>query len=385
MSDITITPFSVSIEPEDIADLKSRLARTRWADWLPDTGWSYGTDESYIKRLCAYWQDGFDFAAHQQRLNAFPQYLAQVDGEQIQFYHVPSKVPTARPLVLVHGWPGSVVESLDLIGPLTDPEAHGGVAADAYHVVVPSLPGYGYSGPTRSQGVNTPRAAAMVHAIMQQLGYSRFFAQGGDWGSIVTSRMAEDFPESVAALHVNMAPGGPANPMVPVDGLNEKEAAEWQRLQGFMMGDSAYAQIQSTRPQTLAVAMNDSPAGLATWIIDKFYAWTDHGGDLSQAFDDDHLLDNLSLYWFSQTAGSSFRLYHESNVRTAYRHADVSVPVGVARFAGEPFRWPRSLAEGTFKNVQDWQELPKGGHFAAFQRKDDFLRVVRAFFRTQSV
>src|SRR3546814_7605800 len=180
---------------------------------------------------------------------------------------------------------------------------------------------------------------------MQALGYDRYFAQGGDWGSITTSRMAETHPHDVAELHVSMAPGGPPNPLLPVDGLSKEEEAELQKLQGFMMDDSAYAQIQGTRPQTLAVAMNDSPAGLASWIIDKFHAWTDHGGDLDSVFDFDHLLDNLSLYWFTGTAGSSFRLYHENNVRSQYRHAEVNVPTGVARFGGEPYRWPRSLVE----------------------------------------
>ena len=378
-----ITPFEVSLAADDIADLRGRLKRTRWTDWLPGSGWGYGVDADYLKRLCAFWQDGFDFDAHLARLNAWPQFKAEVDGETIQFYHVPSKVPGARPLVLVHGWPGSVVEFLDLIGPLSDPEAHGGDPADAFHVVVPSLPGYGYSGPTRNQGVNIVTAGAMIDAVMRELGYDRYFAQGGDWGAIVTSRMAEEFPDRVAALHVNMAPGGNANPMMPVEGLDADDAAELDRLRQHLMIDSAYAQIQSARPQSIAVAMNDSPAGLAGWIIDKFWSWTDHGGDLDNVFDFDHLLDNLSVYWFSGTAGSSFRFYHENNVRIAYRHAVVDVPTGIARFAGEPFRWPRTLVEWNYRNIRDWQELPVGGHFAAFQRKDDFLRVVRAFFRTQ--
>ena len=385
MGKAVITQFEVKVKPEDIADLRSRLARTRWADWLPGAGWGYGVDEAYIKRLCSYWQDGYDFAGYEARLNAWPQYLGELDGERIQFYHVRSKVPSARPLVLVHGWPGSVVEFLDLIGPLSDPEAYGGNAEDAFHVVVPSLPGYGYSGPTKNQGVNVLTAGALIDGVMAALGYDRYFAQGGDWGSITTSRMAETYPDRVAALHVNMAPGGPANPFLPVDGLSPAEEMELQALRQFMMGDSAYAQIQSTRPQTLAVAMNDSPAGLAAWIVDKFHAWTDHGGDLSSAFDFDHLLDNLTLYWLTGTAGSSFRLYHENNFRTAYRHAKVTVPTGVARWAGEPFRWPRSLVEATYTNVKDWREFPGGGHFAAFQRKDDFLGAVRGFFRTQNL
>lgn len=385
MSAPVITPFTAAIAPADIADLRTRLGRTRWTDWLPGSGWGYGTDESYIRRLCAYWQDGFDFDGFAARLNAWPQFLAQVDGEQLHFYHVRSAVETARPLVLVHGWPGSVVEFLDLVGPLTDPVAHGGDPADAFHVIVPSLPGYGFSGPTRQPGVTAQKAGAMIAAVMEALGYRRYFLQGGDWGSIVTSAMAQNFPDRVAALHVNMAPGGPPNPAIPVEGLDADEAAEYARLGQHMAMDAGYAFIQTTRPQTLAVAMNDSPAGLAAWIIDKFHAWTDHGGDLDAVFDFDHLLDNLSLYWFTGTAASSFRLYHETNFRAAYAHAVVDVPTGIARFAGEPFRWPRSLIERNYRNVTDWQELPLGGHFAAFQRKDDFLRVVRAFFARQSL
>lgn len=385
MAQTVVTPFEVRVESGEIADLRDRLARTRWTDWLPGSDWAYGVGEGYIKQLCAYWRNGFDFDAHVARLNAWPQYIAERDGERMHFYHARSKVATARPLVLVHGWPGSVVEFLDLIGPLSDPEAYGGQAEDAFHVVVPSLPGYGYSGPTRGQGVDVVAAGAQIDSVMAAIGYDRYFAQGGDWGSIVTSRMAETYPDRVAALHVNMAPGGPVNPFDPVEGLTAAEEAELEKLRLFMMGDSAYAQIQTTRPQTLAVAMNDSPAGLAAWIVDKFWAWTDHGGDLESAFDRDHLLDNLTLYWLTQTAGSSFRLYHENNLRTGYRHPRVSVPTGVARWAGEPFRWPRSLAEQTYANVQEWREFAGGGHFAAFHRKQEFLDAVRGFFRKQSL
>jgi microsomal epoxide hydrolase len=381
MTKVNITPFEVKVSPEEIQDLRDRLARTRWTDQLPGAGWDYGTELGYLKKLCAYWQDGYDFAGYEGRLNAFPQFLAEVGGEQIQFYHVRSKVESARPLVLVHGWPGSVVEFLDIIGRLTDPED----PADAFHVVVPSLPGYGYSGPTRSQGVNVAMAADMINGVMLALGYDRYFAQGGDWGSITTSRMAEVHADHVAALHVNMAPGGPANPFLPVTGLNDEESKDWAAFLGFMQGDSGYSHLQGTRPQTIAVGVNDSPAGLASWIVDKFYAWTDHGGDLESVFDFNHILDNLTLYWLTGTIGSSFRLYFENNNRSAYSHARVTIPTGVARFAGEPFRWPRPLAEQSYLNIQDWQELPKGGHFAAFQRPNDFLRVVRAFFRQQSL
>lgn len=381
MPEARISPFEVKVSAEEIADLRDRLARTRWTDQLPNAGWDYGTEKQFLQRLCDYWQSDYDFAGYTKRLNAFPHYLAEVEGERIHFYHVRSKVEHARPLVLVHGWPGSVVEFLDLIEPLSNPQD----PADAFHVVVASLPGYGYSGPTRQQNVNVDTAARMIDAVMLALGYDRYFAQGGDWGSITTSRLAETFPQHVAALHVNMAPGGPNNPFEPVAGLSDAEAADWGAFLGFMQADSGYSHLQSTRPQTLAFGMNDSPAGLAAWLIDKFHSWTDHDGDLESVFDFDHLLDNLSVYWFTGTAGSSFRLYFESNGRGSYRHSKVTVPTGVARFAGEPFRWPRRLAEQAYVNIVDWREYPKGGHFAAFQRPDDFLEAVRGFFRGQAL
>lgn len=375
-----ITPFQVSVSAEEVKDLRDRLARTRWTDQLPDAGWNYGTELGFLRRLCDYWRDDYDFDGYVRRLNAYPQFLAEIGGEQIQFYHVRSSVPTAKPLVLIHGWPGSVIEFLDLIGRLTEPED----PADAFHVVVPSLPGYGYSGPTRSQYVDIDRAAEMIKLLMAELGYPRYFAQGGDWGAITTSRMAETYPDNVSALHVNMAPGGPDDPSSPMEGLSEQESQEWSKFLRFLQADAGYSHIQMTRPQTLAVGINDSPAGLAAWIIDKFHAWTDHGGDLQSVFDFQHLTDNLTLYWLTGTAGSSFRLYFESNGRGNYRQSKVKVPTGIARFAGEPFRWPRRFVEMSYHNIQDWQELPKGGHFAAFQRPDDFLRVVRGFFRAQA-
>jgi microsomal epoxide hydrolase len=384
MTDAKITPFQVQVSRAEIDDLRDRLAKTRWTDQLPGAGWSYGTELGYLRALCAYWQREYDFAGYAARLNAFPQYLAEIDGERIQFYHARSKLEGARPLLLVHGWPGSVVEFLDLVGPLTDPVAHGGDAADAFHVVLPSLPGYGYSGPTRCEGVDVQVAAKMINAVMLSLGYDRYFAQGGDWGSITTSRMAELYPQHVAALHVNMAPGGPNNPFVSVSGLNDADAADWASFLNFMQSDSGYSHVQSTRPQTLAVGLNDSPAGLASWLVDKFHAWTDHGGDFTSVFGFDHLLDNLTLYWMTGTIGSSVRFYLESNGRGAYRHSKVAVPTGVARFAGEPFRWPRSLSEQSY-HIVDWQVFPQGGHFAAFQRPGDFLSAVRGFFRGRPI
>jgi pimeloyl-ACP methyl ester carboxylesterase len=384
MGNVKSRPFEVRVSQEQVADLRSRLANARWTDQLPDAGWAYGTELGFLRSICNHWQTTYDFLGYQKRMNAFPQFIAEVDGEQMHYYHVRSKIDTAAPLVLVHGWPGSVVEFLDLVGPLTDPLAHGGTAADAFHVIVPSLPGYGYSGPTRKQGVNTEFSARMIHSVVLSLGYDRYYAQGGDWGAIIASRMAELFPMHMAALHINMAPGGPNNPHEPVRGLSPSEAADWASFLGFLGSDGGYSHLQSTRPQTLAVGLNDSPVGLAAWLLDKFHAWTDHGGDLGSVFSVDHLLDNLTLYWLSGTIGSSMRLYLESNQRVPYRHSRVVVPTGVARFAGEPFRWPRSLSEQAY-NVVDWREFPRGGHFAAFQRPAEFLDALRCFFRTQTV
>jgi microsomal epoxide hydrolase len=274
-----------------------------------------------------------------------------------------------------------VVEFLDVVGRLTDPRAHGADPADAFHVVVPSLPGYGYSGPTRSKGVDYRRAADMVHQLMLGLGYERYFAQGGDWGAITASRMAECNPANIVALHLNMAPAGPENPQDPTAGLSAADAQVWSDFLGFMQFEFAYSQLQSTRPQTLAYGLTDSPAGLAGWLIEKFHAWSDVGDSLNESFGIDRLLDNITLYWLSGTINSSCRLYFETNgPPNTYRHAKVTVPTGVARFAGEPYRWPRAWVERAY-NVVEWQELPKGGHFAAMQRPDDFIQAVRGYFR----
>jgi pimeloyl-ACP methyl ester carboxylesterase len=382
MANVELIPFRVEVSEAQIRDLRDRLSNARWTDQLPQAGWRYGTELSFLRRLCEYWQKTFDFAAYQRRMNAFPQFIAEVDGEQIQLYHIRSKVAGASPLVLVHGWPGSVAEFLDLVEPLTDPAAHGGNDADAFHVVLPSLPGFGYSGPTRRQGIDFEFAAKMIDSVVLSLGYKRYFAQGGDFGALTVSRMAELYPDRVAALHVNMAPGGPSNPFAPVSGLTQAEAADWTSFLAFLGSDGGYSHLQSTRPQTLAVGLNDSPVGLAAWVIDKFHAWTDHEGDLSSVFSFDHLLDNLTIYWLTETIGSSVRFYLESNQHGKYRHSKVTIPTGVARFAGEPFRWPRTLSEQAY-NIVDWQEFPRGGHFAALQRPVEFVDAVRRFFGSQ--
>jgi microsomal epoxide hydrolase len=380
---LEISPFSVQVSETDIDDLRIRLARTRWPDQLPDAGWGYGAERGYVQALCDYWRTDYDWRGFEGRLNAYPQFLTEIDGERVHFYHVRSPETSARPLILCHGWPGSVVEFLQVIGPLSDPVRYGGDPRDAFHLVVPSLPGYGFSGPTRHRGVDKAKIARMFDTLMLDLGYDRYFAQGGDWGAIVTSAMAEARPEHVAALHINMAPADPPDPAQPMAGLSAAEAAEWSRFLGFMQFEFAYSQIQSSRPQTLAYGLSDSPAGLAGWLIEKFKAWSDCGDDIERDFSRDGLLDNISTYWLTGTINSSIRLYYETNgPGAAFRNARVKVPTGVARFAGEPYRWPRPWVEAAY-NVADWREIAQGGHFAAMQRPQEFLAAVRGFFRTQ--
>lgn len=363
--------------PEAVSDLRRRLHATRWPDWLPGAGWSMGAEETFLRDFIAYWASQFDFDAHVERINAFPQFRAEIDGERIAFYHLPSGRSGARPLLLLHGWPGSVAEFLDAI-PL--------LAADgAFDLVVPSLPGFGLSGPTRTEGVNHLRMAGMMVRLMETLGYPRFFVQGGDWGGIVAATMGQHFAGNVAALHLNLAPAGPGDPTQTMEGLSAEDAAAFARYQQFMAVDQAYAHVQATRPQSLAVGLSDSPAGFAAWVIDRFYAWTDHEGDLGGAFSRQRLVDNLCLHWFGESIASGFRMYHESLFRFPYTNPEVSVPTGVARFPAEPMQLPRAIVERMFHDVREWREFPRGGHFPAMQLPHVFAGAVRDFLVSQDI
>ena len=284
-------PFRCHVPDATIADLKARLARTRLPDQLEGAGWDYGTERSYLASLCAYWQDTFDWRAAEERFNAFPQFTMEIDGEHVHFYYVRSPVEEALPLIITHGYPGSVAEFLDLLGPLTDPERYGGDRRDAFHVVAPSIPGYGFSGPTRTKGFNIARAAAINVKIMERLGYDRYVAQGGDYGSAISSAMAVSHPERMIALHLNFILGRPADPACPLDGPTgaEKAALEWKR--DYDAHESGYQAIQGTKPESLAYGLTDSPAGLAAWIVEKFRTWSDCGGDIETSFTKDQLLE----------------------------------------------------------------------------------------------
>ena len=305
----SIEAFEIRVEDEVLEDLHHRLARTRFPDQIEDTGWEYGIPVDYLRDLVGYWRDTYDWREHEARLNAFEQFRTTIDGQRIHFIHARSAHPDALPLLLTHGWPGSVVEFLDVIPRLTDPESFGGRADDAFHVIAPSLPGYGFSGPTRAPGWDPQRIARAFVELMDRLGYTRYVAQGGDWGSQVTTRLGALDPDHCAAIHLNMALG--IRPETPGP-LSEEEQADLAAMKRFADEESGYANEQGTKPQTIGAALNDSPAGLLAWIVEKFRAWSDCDGDPERAFTRDQLITNVMVYWVTQTGASSARLYWET-------------------------------------------------------------------------
>ncbi|MFM8304804.1 MAG: epoxide hydrolase family protein [Actinomycetota bacterium] len=376
-----IEPFRVAVDDTVLGDLRDRLARTRFPDEIDGAGWEYGTSIPFLRALVDHWRTTYDWRAEEAALNRLDQFRTTIDEVAIHFVHARSPHPDALPLLLVHGWPGSVVEFLDVIPRLTHPEAHGGSAADAFHVVAPSLPGYGFSPPPRVPGWDVVRVAQAFVVLMDRLGYDRYGAQGGDWGAQITTRMAALDPEHMAGLHLNMALAVPPAEPGP---LTESEQADLGAMAAFQRNEAAYAQVQMTTPQTLAVGLNDSPAGLLAWIVEKFRAWSDCGGDVESVFDRDRILTNVMLYWVTQTAASSVRLYWETMHSGVLRRPPeyVSVPTGVARYPAEAvLRFPRGWVEQTY-NVTHWAELPRGGHFAAMEQPDLFVDDLRAFFGT---
>jgi pimeloyl-ACP methyl ester carboxylesterase len=372
-----ITPFKISVARGDLDDLRSRLGNTRWPERETVDDWSQGVPLEYVKSLCAYWADGYDWPAREARLNDFPQYTTNIDGLDIHFLHVPSPHPGAMPLVLTHGWPGSFVEFLEVIGPLTDPVAHGGDASDAFHVVVPSLPGYAFSAKPASTGWGVKKTARAWAALMARLGYDRYGAQGGDWGAMVTTAMGLQDPGHVAGIHLNMIIGFPG----PDDGEpTETEQAALAGVQSYMAVDSGYSKQQSTRPQTLGYALVDSPAGQCAWILEKFWSWSDTVGDPVGALGADRILDNVMLYWLPAAGASSARMYWESFNDPVLD--PITVPMGGSVFPKEIFRCSRRWAARQFQDIRYWNEPAVGGHFAAFEQPALFVDEVRSFFRT---
>ncbi|HEY2562659.1 MAG TPA: epoxide hydrolase [Acidimicrobiales bacterium] len=376
----TVETFRVDVDDSVLEDLHDRLGRTRFPDQIVGTGWEYGIPIDYLQELVGYWRDAYDWRSEEARLNELAHFCTAVDGQLIHFIHARSPHADAMPLLLTHGWPGSVVEFLDVIPRLTDPEAHGGRAADAFHVIAPSLPGYGFSEPPRTPGWDVRRIARAFVALMSRLGYGRYGAQGGDLGAQVTTRIGVLDPEHCAAIHLNMPIGTPSQDGAPLTEVEEADLADMQR---FQREEAGYANEQGTKPQTVGVSLNDSPAGLLAWIVEKFRGWSDCDGHPENCYTRDQLITNVMLYWVTQTATSSARLYWERGHGDALSEPPpfIAVPTGVARYPKEPLRWPRSWVERQY-NVTHWVDMPRGGHFAAMEQPELFADDLRQFFRT---
>ncbi|POX45008.1 epoxide hydrolase [Streptomyces sp. Ru71] len=388
--DTGIRPFRLDIPQSALDDLHDRLDRTRWPDQLPGTGWAYGVPVDYLRDLVHHWRHRYDWRAAEARLNEWPQFTTTIDGQNVHFAHLRSPEPDATALILTHGWPGSIVEFLDVAGPLADPAAHGGDPADAFHVVVPSIPGFGLSGPTTEPGWEAGRVADAWAELMTRLGYERFGVQGGDWGAAISRELGRAHPERVIGVHLNLLPGAqqltePTPQELEALAPEERQEAlrSWRSWQEWFREGSGYAAAQSTKPQTLAYALTDSPVGQLAWIVEKFREWTDSEELPEEAVDRDRLLTNVMLYWLTGTAGSSARIYYE-RAHTAGRAAapqePSTVPTALALFPKEIQIPLRHRAERT-ENLVRWTRFGRGGHFAAMEEPDLLVGDVRAFFR----
>ncbi len=375
-----VVPFRVAVLQSSIDDLKRRLAATRWPDRGTVSDWSQGVPLDSAKALVKYWHDRYDWRKFERKLNSFPQYRTQIDGLGIHFIHVKSKHPEALPIVLTHGWPGSVVEFLKVIGPLTDPPAYGGRPEDAFHVVIPSQPGFGWSDKPAETGWDVVRTARAWGTLMKRLGYSRWVAQGGDWGSGVTHALGHVRPDGLVAAHVNW-------PLVFPEKFPENpapdEKAAMDAAGKFLADQFGYFKEQATRPQTIGYALEDSPVGQATWIYEKFQAWTDNRGRAEDALTTEEMLDNISLYWFTETAASSARIYWENTRHGGGFDAGIiELPMAATIFPKEIYRAPKAWAQAHWPNLIYWNEVDRGGHFAAFEQPQLFSEELWKAFRS---
>jgi len=370
-----VVPFKAHIPEEVLADLRHRLAQTKWPDQLPGTTWEHGTDIATLRKLADYWAKGYDWRVQEARINRLEQFTTEIDGQRIHFIHQRSPRPDAISLLLLHGWPGSIVEFLTLIEPLTTPKDSN---TPAFHVIIPSLPGVGFSGPTKSPGWDTQRMARGFVVLMDRLGYSRYGIQGGDWGSLIARRMAVQAPKSVIGLHLNFLPVPPPSPAA----LAQLSEVERRRFMGFQDGDEfAYFKLQESSPQTIAYALTDSPAGWLAWTAGKFRAFSDNNGDFLTAVNRDAFFTNITLYWVTGTVGSSMRIYREEKLAgpNSSQLPRIETPVAYAVFPKEAIASPQRWIDRTY-NVVQRTEMPKGGHFAALEQPDLLVKDVRMFF-----
>ena len=375
-----VESFTVRVDDADLEDLRQRLARTRLPEPIAGTSWDAGIPIAYLRELIEYWLGSYDWRREEARLNEFAQFTTTIDGQSIHLIHARSPHEDALPLLLTHGWPGSIVEFLDVIPRLVDPPAFGGLAHDAFHVVVPSLPGYGFSEPPRTPGWDVRRIAVAFTELMFRLGYERYGAQGGDWGAQVTTRIGALDSEHCAAIHLNMPIGVRPTEAGP---LTDEEQSDLADMGSFTRDEAAYANEQGTKPQTVGVGLDDSPAGLLAWIVEKFRGWSDCDGDPENCFTRDQLLTNVMLYWLTRSATSSARLYWETNRSGVLTEKlpFIEVPTGVARYPKEVLRWPRSWVEEQY-HVTRWVTMPRGGHFPAMEQPELFADDLAEFFRT---
>ena len=371
-----VTPFTLDVPQAQLDDLARRLAAVRWPERETVDDWSQGAPLDHVKALCAHWRDGYDWRRCEAMLNGFGQFKTEIDGLEIAFIHKRSPNPNALPLLITHGWPGSVIEFHKVIGPLSDPVAHGGSAQDAFHVVAPALPGYGFSEKPSARGWDVEHIARAWAELMRRLGYDRYFGQGGDWGSPVSLELGRTDPEHCRAIHLNMVIGRP-NEAQRAD-MTPAEKAAWDAVQEHQQTGTGYSKQQSTRPQTLGYGLVDSPIAQAAWIIEKFWAWCDCDGNPENSLTIDEMLDNVMMYWLTGAGASSGRLYWESFAPTVGQ--TYTNPIGASIFPGEIMRPSRRWAENRLKNIFYWNEPEKGGHFAAFEQPEVFVREVRACF-----
>ena len=374
--DATVRPFRIDVADEVLEDLGRRLANTRWPEAEPVDDWSQGAPLAWIQDMCHYWGNRYDWREREALLNRFDQFVTTIDGIDIHFIHQRSPHPEARPLLITHGWPGSIVEFHKVIEPLTNPTAHGGEASDAFHVICPSLPGFGFSGKPTTTGWGVGRIADAWATLMARLGYHHYFAQGGDWGSAVTRSIGGQDPQHCAAIHITLAMG--TRPRLDGEPTEEEQRAI-RGAEYYQAWDSGYSKQQATRPQTVGYGLADSPAGQAAWILEKFWAWTDCDGHPENVLDRDELLDNVMFYWATNSATSSARIYWESFAKP--RPVNLSVPVGVTVYPKEIVPPVRAWMEADYPNIVHWAEQPKGGHFAAFEQPALFVDDIRTCFR----